>query len=636
DGLFTSQIYRWYRNEGGTVSPRPELQNVPVARFSSSWEKILSGEAVLNGPVRLMGAPSKALKHYGAVSAFLTTLFFDGEYWGFVLFEDLHEERFFEDAQIMRTAAYLCAYAVMQDEMEREIKESVRQANTANKAKSEFLSNMSHEIRTPLNAILGMTSIAKSTENIERKNYAIEKIDVASSHLLGIINDILDMSKIEAGKFELSPIEFNFERMLQRVVTVTNLKVMEKKQKLMVYIDKAIPRLMFGDEQRLAQVITNLLGNAVKFTPESGSVDVNATYAGEKDGICTIKISVTDSGIGISPEQQAKLFQSFQQAESSTSRKYGGTGLGLIISKNIVEMMGGKIWIESELDKGASFIFTIRLQRIVDKSYTAPNWSGLRILIVDDDRVILDYFRKLSEQYGAVFDAASSGGDALRFIEENGPYDIYFVDFYMSDMNGMELTRILKERKDEKAYVVMISGNEWSTIEAEAKDTGVDKFILKPLFPSDIVDSVNKFYGAGAAKEESINSNTLADKFDGRRILLVEDVDINREILITMLEPTLIEIDSAENGKIAVEMFSKTPDKYDAIFMDVQMPEMDGYEATRTIRALDIPNAPDIPIIAMTANVFREDIEKCLETGMNDHVGKPINIDEVLEVLRKI
>jgi signal transduction histidine kinase/DNA-binding response OmpR family regulator len=633
-GLLTSQIYCWEREGGGTVSPRPELQNVPVDQFTSSWKKILSGEIVLNGPVRLMNDPPAAFRRYGIVSAFLTPLYFDSEYWGFVIFEDMHYERFFDDDEIMRMAAFLCANAVIRDEMEREIKDALQQATAASKAKGEFLSNMSHEIRTPLNAIIGMTSIAESTDKTERKNYAIEKIKVASKHLLGSINDILDVSKIEAGKFELSPVEFNFEKILQRVVTVTNFKVIEKKQKLMVHIEKAIPRIMFGDEQRLAQVIANLLGNAVKFTPENGTIDINASFEGERDGICTIKIEVTDSGIGISREQQEKLFKPFQQAESSTSRKFGGTGLGLTISRSIVEMMGGRIWVESELGKGTTFVFTIQLQRVDDKTYKVPDWGGLRILAVDDDYVILDYFKKISERCGAVFDAVSSGGDALRLIEKNGPYGIYFIDFYMPDMNGMELTRILKERKDENAYVVMISGSEWGTIEAEAKNTGVDKFILKPLFPSNIVDSVNEFLGTGMTKELIAQSKPV-DRFEGRRILLVEDVDINREIIITMLEPTLLEIESAENGRIAVEMFSGTPEKYDAIFMDVQMPEMDGYEATQTIRALDIPNAGNIPIIAMTANVFREDIEKCLEVGMNDHIGKPINIDEVLEMLRK-
>ncbi|MCL1835294.1 MAG: response regulator [Oscillospiraceae bacterium] len=510
--------------------------------------------------------------------------------------------------------------------------QAINLAHIANEAKSAFLANMSHEIRTPMNAIIGMTSIAESTDRVDRKNYAIEKIKDAATHLLGLINDILDVSKIEAGKLELSPVEFVFENMLKRVVTVNNLRVIEKKQKLMVQIDKDVPGSVLGDEQRLTQVLTNLLSNAVKFTPDGGAINISVGLAGEKDGVCTLKASVSDSGIGISPEQQEKLFQSFQQAESSTTRKFGGTGLGLVISKNIVEMMGGNIWIDSELGKGATFSFTVDLIRGVDKEYSVPDLSDLRFLAVDDDHVILDYFVKIAERYGASCHTADSAVRALRLREENGPYSIYFVDYQMPGMDGMELTRLLKEKDGDQAHIIMISGMEWSMIEDEARDTGVDRFLLKPLFPSNIVDCVNEFLHAGHSEPEDFSVSI--DRFEGCRVLLVEDIEINREIVMTMLEDTLLSIDCAENGRIAVEKFMKNPEKYDAIFMDVQMPEMDGYEATETIRALDLPNARDIPIIAMTANAFREDIERCLEAGMNGHVAKPLNFDEVFDMLR--
>ena len=516
---------------------------------------------------------------------------------------------------------------------DEQLSAAIEEVQIANQAKSAFLANMSHEIRTPMNAIIGMTSIAENTDRIERKNYAIEKIKDAAGHLLGVINDILDVSKIEAGKLELSSVEFSFENMLKRVVTVNNLRVIEKKQKLIVYIDKDIPGLLMGDEQRLTQVITNLLSNAVKFTPEGGTISITANRLEEKSGICTLQIGVTDSGIGISPEQQAKLFQSFQQAESSTTRKFGGTGLGLVISKNIVEMMGGEIWIESELGKGATFAFTIQMERLEDKAYSVPDLKNLSFLAVDDDLVILDYFIKIAERYGAVCHTAVNAENAIRLREENGPYSIYFVDYQMPGMSGMELTRILKEKDDEKAHVIMMSGLEWNTIEEEAKNTGVDKFLLKPIFPSNIVDSVNEYLGAGQSKDE-IDKETI-DRFEGCTVLLVEDVEINREIVMTLLEETLLTIDCAENGRIAVEKFTKNPEKYDVIFMDIQMPEMDGYEASETIRSLDLPNAKDVPIIAMTANAFREDIEKCLSVGMNSHVSKPINFEEVLDMLRK-
>jgi PAS domain S-box-containing protein len=391
-----------------------------------------------------------------------------------------------------------------------ERKEMEERALSASRAKSAFLANMSHEIRTPMNAIIGMTTIGKSADDDERKDYCFTKIEEASSHLLGVINDILDMSKIEANKFELSPVEFNFEKMIQSAVNVVNFRVDEKKQKLTVRIDKEIPKNLIADDQRLVQVITNLLGNSVKFTPEGGSISLDACFLGEKVSICTIEITVRDTGIGISPEQQENLFSSFQQAEISTTRRYGGTGLGLAICKSIVEMMNGTIRVESEHGKGAAFIFTVQVKK------------------------------------------SARVNDPINDSPEAEP----------------------KEKPD------------------------------------------------------------LAGLFAGRRILLVEDVEINREIVLALLEPAQLGIDCAENGVEAVRKFKEAPDRYDLIFMDIQMPEMDGYEATRSIRALDIPQAKTIPIIAMTANVFREDIEKCIQSGMNSHVGKPLNFDEVMEKLK--
>ena len=381
-------------------------------------------------------------------------------------------------------------------------------AEQSSRAKSAFLANMSHEMRTPMNAIIGMTNIGLSADDPERMKYCFAKIQNASKHLLGVINDILDLSKIESGKLELSPTAFYFERMLQQAIGVNSVNADEKRQSISVNIDENIPQILHSDEQRLIQVITNLLSNAVKFTPEGGSITITARLLGMESDVCVIQIDVSDTGIGISPEQQSRLFQSFQQAENSMARKYGGTGLGLSISKSIIEMMGGEVWIESELGEGATFSFKFRAEWLDEDSY-------------------------------------------------NG--------FHKSD----------EVRHD--------------------------------------IDEI----------------------FTGRNILLAEDVEINREIVLALLELTQVGIDCAENGREAVEMFAAAPDKYDLIFMDMQMPEVDGLEATQRIRALDAPRAKTIPIIAMTANVFREDIERCVEAGMNDHIGKPINFNELLAKLKE-
>ena len=523
----------------------------------------------------------------------------------------------------------------------KELEEQVLIANSASKAKSEFLSNMSHEIRTPMNAIIGMTNIGEAAVGLGQKDHSFARIKDASWHLLGIINDILDVSKIESGKFELSPTDFDFDKMLKRVVNVINHRVVEKGQRFSVYVDRNIPQMLLGDEQRLAQVITNLLGNAVKFTPENGSIGIKTYYLGEQDGICQIKVAITDTGIGISPEQQAKLFKSFQQADNNISRKFGGTGLGLSISKSIVEMMGGTISVVSEPDKGSEFSFTVRLRRSEPSEQSAARcgirWKDLRVLVADDDKFVLTDFKGIINKFGAVCDTAPDGERALALFDKNkGGYNLIFIDWKMPGMDGIELSRRIRERQPGGGGVVlvMMSAYDYSTLAVASKETSIKSFLQKPLFPSTIADIICEHFGAANKDGEQEAETTDGVSFEGRRILLAEDVEINREIVLTLLEPTMLDVDCAVNGAQTVQMFTAAPEKYDLIFMDLQMPEMDGLTATVKIRALDIEKAKTVPIIAMTANVFREDIEKCLEAGMNDHIGKPLDFDEVLEKLK--
>jgi PAS domain S-box-containing protein len=523
-------------------------------------------------------------------------------------------------------------------ELEAELIAAKEQAEQSSYAKTNFLARMSHEMRTPMNAIIGMTTIAQSAKEMEKMEYCLSKINEASIHLLGVINDILDMSKIEAGKFELDYQEFDFEKMLLRVTSVMNFRIDEKRQNLVARISGDVPKNIVADEQRLAQVLTNLLSNAVKFTPEEGTITLSVKKTADRDNLSTIKIEVIDTGIGISPEQQKKLFSLFEQADGTVARKYGGTGLGLAISKSIVELMGGEIWVESELGKGAVFAFEITVEQGKSEAVLSArvDWEKLRVLAVDDSPEVLEYFKDFAATTGIHCETADGGEAALTLMENNPPFDFVFVDWRMPGINGVELAQRIKEKFGAQTIVIMISAAEWEAIEEDAKTAGVDGFVPKPLFPSALVDCINTRFGAKnaatveAAEEPDYNSNIFA----GFNILLAEDVEINREIVLTLLEETGVAIDCAENGVQAVDMFKAAPAKYNIILMDIHMPEMDGYEATRRIRTLDLPEAKTVTIMAMTANVFREDVEKCLAAGMNDHLGKPIDIDELMKKLR--
>jgi len=525
-----------------------------------------------------------------------------------------------------------------------EIEMAREEAERANLAKSEFLSNMSHEMRTPLNAIIGMVTIATKAASMERKSYCLERIAAASSHLLGLINDVLDMSKIEANMMRLSLASFDFEEMIREAVNVVKLHMSEKRQNFSVFLDGTIPATLVGDSQRLVQVLTNLLSNAAKFTPKGGNIRLAAYLEEEACGTNVIRVEVSDTGIGISEEHRAGLFSPFLQADSGISRKFGGTGLGLAISSRLVEMMGGRIWLESEFGKGSTFSFTFRAKWGEGRNrHILPrkvDWSGARLLVVDDDPDFLEHFHSSLVWHGISCDIASDGESALETISRNdSPYDAFFIDWKMPGMDGIELaSRIRKQAGGSPPRIILISASDQEVIEADMPGCRVDHFLQKPLFNLDIVNCLNKCFGDETCEDEEPQGGGTED-FSGLRLLIVDDIELNREIVISFLEDTGMAIDCAENGLVAVEMVREAKEPYDMIFMDLQMPEMDGYEATRRIRQFEEAQLKrglefrHVPIVAMTANVFREDIEKCLKVGMDNHIGKPVTVEDIMEKL---
>jgi signal transduction histidine kinase/DNA-binding response OmpR family regulator len=662
DNMIKKPAYFWCRN--GEAFTMPEMEGLNLL-FKNSFPQNKPGDDSIILFCNDVDLHEKYnfMKITGVKAFMWAPIYVDGKIWAVLAVEHFAVPRLWSDSdrQLVNTMTSVIAGAVAGNLREKERDAAREAAEKASQAKSDFLANMSHEMRTPMNAVIGMTTIARKSTDMEKKDYCLQKIEDASAHLLGVINDILDMSKIEANKFELSPVEFIFEKMLQKVVTVSSFRVDEKKQHFTIYIDRDIPPVLIGDDQRLSQVITNLISNAVKFTPEGGFIHLEAQLFEEYGNRCMLKISVTDSGIGITEEQKERLFHSFEQADSGTSRKFGGTGLGLAISRRIVEMMGGAIQVDSEPGRGSSFSFTAVVEKGQQKQELfnpGLNLKNLRILAVDDDKTALAYFGELAKRLGINCTTAEGFEAALECIRGTETFDIYFVDWKLSDgearqpagRKAVELTGEIKRSSPsvEKPVVIMVSSTEWAIIEDQARAAGIDYFIPKPLFSSAMADCINHCIG----RDELVSGNRNTDKqddFSGCCIILAEDNDINREIVLSLLEPTGLSIECAVNGKEAVELFVSSREKYNMIFMDVQMPEMDGYEATRKIREFErqrsmefpqetpavIGTPQAVPIIAMTANVFREDVEKCLVAGMNGHVGKPLDIEEVLSQLRK-
>ncbi len=521
----------------------------------------------------------------------------------------------------------------------RELDKSKAEAIRANKAKSEFLSSMSHDIRTPMNAIIGMTEIAmQNVEDPEQITGCLKKIKLSSRHLLGLINDVLDMSKIESGKMELHEHAMSLRDVMNDLVSIVQSQIKKKNQHFDIFIRDIIAENVICDNIRLNQVLINLLSNAVKFTPEEGRIDIymNQEPSSRGEEYVRTHFCVKDNGIGMSKEFQKKIFETFAREKTVEVQQITGTGLGMPITKSIVELMGGRIELHSEPQKGSEFYVTIDLKKaeVSETNMTLPAWN---ILVVDDDEQLCSSVVANLKELGAYGEWTLDGHKAVEMIEEHHAnhkdYDFILIDWKMPGMDGIQTMHEIRKRWKQEIPIFLISAYDWSDVEAQVDLSLLDGFISKPLFKSTLFETLSKYIAGHETKKERTEEKK-AD-FSGKRVLVAEDIDINWEVARRMLSFTGLEFERAVNGKDCVEKFeSSEPGYYDAVLMDVRMPVMNGYDATRAIRQLERPDK-DLPIIAMTADAFSDDVQVCLDCGMNGHLSKPIDIRECLRVLQE-
>ena len=541
---------------------------------------------------------------------------------------------------------YIVSISDQTDNIRKEqvLKDALINAQNANAAKQNFLSRMSHEIRTPMNAIIGMTTIAAAyIEDRKRVEDCLEKIGYSSKHLMTLINDVLDMSKIDEGKMTIAHEVFNLENIAESITSIIYPQAVEKDLTFTMPLVDITDTVLIGDSLRLNQVLINLLSNALKFTPAGGQIRLEIQQIQKKSGRVRLRFTVSDTGIGMSEEFMERLFLPFEQEHSSASRKNGGTGLGMSIAKNLITLMGGTISVKSKLEQGTTFTVELDFD-VVEKDEAAATANhqeleSLKVLVADDDRdscihttLLLENLRIKSKWVLTGKECVEEVLSAHKIGEE---YDVCLIDWKMPDMDGIEVTRRVREYVGPDTTIIIITAYDWSSIEKDAREAGANAFLSKPIFASTLYNTLLSVTGIEKAVR-SQSKDWRHPALTGRRVLLVEDNALNQEIAVELLKMTNMDVVCANNGQEAVDMFLADGDQYDLILMDVQMPVMDGYQATRAIRKADHPKAQTIPIVAMTADAFHEDVVKATEAGMDGHIAKPIDPDKLYQMIEEI